>query len=111
MKKIIVFISIVAGIVFHNYAIANVIILKGSFIGIVKDIKTGLPIEGASVYIADIKAGCNTNSKGEFSITNISEATYIIEVSHVGYATIAESISIQGETKKDFLLWGFSTVS
>ncbi len=104
MRKIIVFISVLAGITFHNHAIANSIILKGSFSGVVKDLKTGLPIEGATVYIADIKAGGNTNSKGEFSISNISEATHLIEVSHIGYATIAETILIQGETKKDFLL-------
>lgn len=104
MRKIIVFISVLAGFAFNNYAIAHSIILKGSFSGVVKDKSTGLPIEGATVYIADIKAGCNTSSKGEFSISNISEATYIIEVSHIGYATLAESISIHGDTKRDFLL-------
>lgn len=78
--------------------------LKGNFSGIVKDAKTGLPVQGVSISIADIKVGSSTNSKGEFNITNISEGNHLVEVSHIGYTTIAENINIQTDTRRDFLL-------
>ena len=105
MKKIIILLYIITASFFSDITFAATPALKGSFSGVVKDAKTGLPVQGVSIFIADIKAGSNTNSKGEFNITNISEGTHLIEVSHIGYTTIAENIHINGETKKDFLLF------
>lgn len=79
-------------------------LLKGSFSGEVKDAHTGKAIEGVSVYISDIKMGSTTNSKGEFNISNISDGKHLVEVSHIGYATIAFEILINGDTKKLVLL-------
>lgn len=79
---------------------------KGNFSGVVKDAKTGLPVEGASVYISDIKAGANTNARGEFNFNNIGEGVHLVEISHVGYTTLAENVNIEGNTKRDFLLTG-----
>jgi iron complex outermembrane receptor protein len=78
--------------------------LKGNLSGTVKDIKTGLPIEGVSVYITDIKSGGYTNQKGEFFIASISDGIHLVEISHIGYSTIAEKIAVNGDTKKEFLL-------
>ena len=103
MKKLVFLLYILLLASLHNVH-AGIIFLKGSFSGCIKDSKTGRPLEGASVYIADIKSGSNTDSKGAFSISNISEGTHLIEISHVGYSTIAENIVISGDTKKDFLL-------
>ena len=89
---------------FINIVTAAPPALKGSFSGVVKDLKTGLAVQGVSIYIADIKVGSSTNSKGEFNIPNISEGNHLIEVSHIGYTTIAENINIQGDTKKDFMI-------
>ncbi len=77
---------------------------KGEFSGIVKDRNSGNPIEGASVYISDQKIGSSTDSKGLFLINNISDGKHLVEVSHVGYATIAMYVYINGNTKKDFFL-------
>ena len=82
-------------------AIDNV---KGNFTGIVKDLKTGNPIEGVSVIISDAKTGSTTNAKGEFFIANISDGKHLVEISHLGYATIAAYIEVRGDTKKDFFL-------
>ena len=105
MKRIIILLYIITACFFSDTTFAAAPPLKGSFSGVVKDAKTGLPVQGVSIFIADIKAGSNTNSKGEFNITNISEGTHLIEVSHIGYTTIAENINIYGDTKKDFLLF------
>lgn len=77
---------------------------KGSLAGVVTDAKTGQPIQGASVYVADIKSGSSTNAKGEYSISNISEGTHLVEISHIGYTTIAENMDIVAGTKRDFAL-------
>jgi iron complex outermembrane receptor protein len=82
-------------------AIDNV---KGNFTGIVKDLKTGNPIEGVSVIISDAKTGSSTNANGAFFIANISDGKHLVEISHLGYATIAAYIEVRGDTKKDFFL-------
>ena len=79
-------------------------IIKGDFSGVVKDNKTHMPIDGASVYITDAKTGSTTNAKGEFLISNISNGKHLIEISHVGYATLAVYIEISGNTNKEFFL-------
>ncbi len=79
-------------------------ILKGNFYGKITDAKTGKVISGTSVYITDIKSGTSSDNEGNFSIKNISEGNHLVEISHVGYTTIAENILINGDTKKDFIL-------
>ena len=104
MKKSILLLYIIVAINFFNTAHAAVPPLKGNLSGIVKDARTGLPLQAVSIFIADIKVGSNTNSRGEFSIVNISEGVHLVEISHIGYTTIAENITIQGDIKKEFLL-------
>ncbi|MEJ7626543.1 MAG: TonB-dependent receptor [Ferruginibacter sp.] len=78
--------------------------VKGKLSGIITDASTNLPLQGVTVFIADLKSGTNTNAKGEFVINNISEGLHLLEISHIGYTTIAENIIIDADTKKDFLL-------
>ncbi|MEO5984185.1 MAG: TonB-dependent receptor plug domain-containing protein, partial [Ferruginibacter sp.] len=78
--------------------------LYGRLSGKVIDLKTGLPLTGATIYIADLKTGTNTNNRGEFSIGNVSEGTHLIEISHIGYGTIAEQLNISGEVLKEYFL-------
>jgi iron complex outermembrane receptor protein len=77
---------------------------NGTFSGEVTDVKTGLPIQGASVYFTDIRMGCSTDANGGFVISNISEGMHLVEVSHIGYSTIAENILVEAHTKKHFSL-------
>lgn len=76
--------------------------VKGSLSGIVTDAKTGLPVADASIYISDIKIGGFTNSQGEFNISQISEGNHLVEISHIGYATIADNVNIVGDVKKNY---------
>lgn len=78
---------------------------KGSLHGSIKDSKTNNIIEGASVFIIDSKVGSSTNSLGEYYISNIKNGKHLIEVSHIGYATIAVEVEINGETNHNFLLF------
>ena len=83
--------------------------IKGSFSGIVTDAATGKPLSGVSVFISDTRSGTTTNNNGEYFIGNIPEGSHLVEFSHIGYNTLAEQVSIKGETKKDVLL--FSSVA
>lgn len=78
--------------------------LKGTFSGVVTEVKTGKPVKDASVYLVDIKTGTTTRADGSFVIENVPEGRHLIEISHIGYATIAEPIDITGSTKKDYSL-------
>lgn len=91
-------------IFFSINAKANENILKGNFSGIVTDAKTGLPLQGVSIYIEDLKSGTSTNKDGAFIIKNIPEGKHLIEVSHIGYSTIAQIVQITADTKIDFKL-------
>ena len=78
--------------------------IKGSFSGIVTDAATGKPLAGVSVSISDTRSGTSTNINGEYFIANVPEGSHLVEFSHIGYNTLAEQISIKGETKKDIAL-------
>ena len=79
-------------------------VLKGSFSGKIIDATTNAPLEAVSVYFIDIKVGSSTNADGQFSLLNIPEGKHLVEISHIGYATIAEQVEISGDTTKDYLL-------
>ena len=78
--------------------------IKGSLSGKVIDESTGLPLQGATVSIIDLKVGGSTDLNGEFYLNNISGGTHLIEISHIGYTTVAAKVFIDGDTKNDFTL-------
>jgi iron complex outermembrane receptor protein len=80
------------------------LLVNGTFSGKITDAKTGAAIEGASVYISDIRSGTSTNAAGEFIINNIPQGVHLIEISHIGYSNIIETIDIKNDVKKDFAL-------
>ena len=79
-------------------------ILKGNFSGKITDAKTGKPVAATTIYITDVKIGSASDNEGNFIIKNIPDGNHLVEISHVGYTTIAENVTISGDTKKDFIL-------
>lgn len=55
--------------------------------GVVTD-GDGVPIEGAHVYIQDLRLGVTTNNLGFFTIPNVRAGMYRVHVSYVGYRCI-----------------------
>jgi iron complex outermembrane receptor protein len=104
MKKSIQILSIL--LAFFSVLIGNAYAssIRSNFSGTVKDAKTGLPIQGVSIYISDLKIGANTNSRGEFNLPNMSDGKHLVEVSHIGYNTVVEAVTVLGDTKRDYLL-------
>jgi iron complex outermembrane receptor protein len=71
--------------------------------GVVKDEATGQLLQGASVYIADIKKGVVTNEKGYYQI-QLAAGNYIVEVSYIGYAINTKNIELQSNETIHFSL-------
>ncbi len=108
MNKRVIFIYLLLLISFklsaHHVNHPSSIDLKGTFSGIITEEKTGKPLKDVSVYLVDIKIGTITKADGSFVLDNVPEGKHLIEISHIGYATIAEPIEIAGNTKKDYIL-------
>lgn len=75
-----------------------------SISGRITDLKTGQPLYGASISIADDKLGTATDSSGNYVLKNISSGHHIIEVSYTGYATITEHIELFSNLQKSYAL-------
>jgi len=87
-----------------NETLKKAITVNGTFSGKVTDANTGAPIEGASVYISDIRSGTSTDASGNFMINHIPQGIHLVEISHIGYSNIIENIEIKNDVKKDFAL-------
>ncbi len=72
--------------------------------GMIRDSKNGEPLHVASIYIPDLKIGTISNVAGEYLLRNVQSGTYLIEISLIGYRSIAERIRIEGVSKHDFSL-------
>jgi len=77
---------------------------QNKILGFIKDVSTGDPLQGVSVYIPDIKKTGITNAKGYYEIDHIPSGYFLIEVSAVSYATKIENIFIENKTEKNFSL-------
>ena len=77
---------------------------KSTLTGKVIDKKTGLPLEGASVYFPDLKTGTATTAKGMYTINNLPNGNYVVEVKFIGYRSVLQNIAIQGNLILDFSL-------
>ncbi len=79
-------------------------IVKGNLSGKITDARTGNGLADVSIYIADARVGTVSDINGMYSIRNIPEGKHLVEISHVGFNTIAVEVTISGETAKDFVL-------
>ncbi|HOD11125.1 MAG TPA: TonB-dependent receptor, partial [Flavobacterium sp.] len=76
---------------------------KFTISGVVSDSRNKETLIGVSVYIQETKTGIVTNEYGFYSIT-LPKGDYTILTSYVGYQTVEEKISLNQNTKKNFLL-------
>jgi len=78
--------------------------INGNFSGTITDAKTGAAIDGVTVYITDIRSGTATDANGHFLIKNVPTGKHLVEISHIGYSNIVESIDFTTDIKKDYSL-------
>lgn len=73
--------------------------------GKVIDIKTGVPLPGASIILAESKVGTSADSSGNYVLNNVPFGHTLIEVSYAGYKSSVEHIDIKpGTNTKNFAL-------
>lgn len=72
--------------------------------GKITDSKTGEVLPGASIYLHDIKKGTISDDKGAYRMANLNAGKYLIEITYRGYSSIIETITVNGDTHKDFAL-------
>ncbi len=77
---------------------------KLSLSGKVTDAMTGEPLPGASIYIPDMRQGAACNNEGTYSISNIAAGKHLVEISHLGFTSVIETMEFTADTKKDFTL-------
>src|SRR5205085_7676222 len=77
---------------------------KINFTGKVTDAKSKEPLTGATIYFPDLRTGSATNAEGVFSFPAIAACKYLVEVSHLGYTSLIETIDLATVTQKDFEL-------
>lgn len=78
--------------------------LKINFSCVVINSSTQQPLDGASVYFPDLKIGGVTDEKGRLVLQNMAKGKFFIEVSYLGFGSVAEQIEINGNTEKIFTL-------
>jgi iron complex outermembrane recepter protein len=100
MKRIIL-LSILSLIISISFAQD---IKKNQLSGRITDVKTGEPLAGASILIADSKNGTFSDSLGNYVIDNIPLGHTIIEITYSGYKTLVEHIDLKGNDVHDFAL-------
>ena len=77
---------------------------RSGLTGKITDAITGEPIAGASIYFSDIKAGGISNEAGIYKLQHFPSGSYLMEVSHLGYASVIEQVELRGDQVKDFVL-------
>ena len=96
MKQILLFASFAIGAV----SCFGQITVRGK----IKESNNGRPVEGASVYIPDLKIGALSDSLGNFSINTMPAGNYVVEVTAVGYAARTYDVAVHGVVNLDFEL-------
>jgi iron complex outermembrane receptor protein len=71
--------------------------------GKITDAKTGTSLPGASVYFPDLQRGAAANAEGVYKIS-IAQGSYLVEISHLGYASIIQVMNLTDNLQKDFAL-------
>lgn len=86
-----------------------IIILSGlstsaqSLSGHLTDSATHLPIEGASVYIPELKLGTVSDKQGFYNLGALPRGNYDVQVQALGYATVLRQVNITGKVVLDFV--------
>ncbi len=77
---------------------------RASLSGTVINAKTGQPLPGASILLPDLKLGAQTNNLGQYSIRNVPQGRFLLEVTYTGFASALENVSLKGDVVRNFSL-------
>jgi iron complex outermembrane receptor protein len=69
---------------------------QNSLSGKITDSISHSPLEGAVVYIQDLRVTAQTKAEGTFSLNNIPQGSYLVEIHLIGYGTVSKRILVNG---------------
>ena len=87
-----------------SFSIKSTPPFQSSVDGIISDAKTGYPLAGATIYFPDLRKGAIADEKGYYHIGSINAGKYLVEISYQGYASIIETIEINGAITHNYSL-------
>src|SRR5258706_5935614 len=70
--------------------------------GTIKNGKDSSPLTGASVYISDLQLGAVSDAEGNYVFRNMPGGSYLIEVSHVGFASQIREVEVNKSKTENF---------
>jgi len=76
----------------------------GSITGTVTDSSTGEELIGANVVLKGTLNGDVTDLNGKYTISGVSDGTYTVVVSYVGYESQEQSVTVSGSAEVNFQL-------
>lgn len=91
-------------ILFFYLSVISAAVAQNSLSGKVSDKNGDTPLEGALVYIPDLKIGAVVHADGEYKINYVHKGTFVVQVSFIGYAQLAIPVTVDGATTQDFKL-------
>jgi len=96
----------------YRNLITSMVLMTGLFaqsiVGTIVDVDSN-PLEGANVVVLGTDLGGVSDNTGAFSI-NVSEGTYDVVASFIGYSSITKSVVVEGVSTLEFVL-DFDVVS
>ncbi len=72
--------------------------------GRVLDATTQQPLVGSTVSVSSGNRAVITDANGRYSLSNLSAAEYMVQVSYLGYATAQQTVVLQSSQTLDFAL-------
>lgn len=97
----VVILSILTGLSIYSPAFA-IEDAGNSLTGTVTDKSNNTPLPGVTVYFPDLHVGASTDAQGHYEIKNLPKGKFLVEVHFIGYATVTQSIQVNGATSVDF---------
>ncbi|SFW46480.1 TonB-dependent receptor [Chitinophaga sancti] len=99
----VVILSILTGLSIYSPAFADDD-AGNSLSGSVTDKLNNTPLPGVTVYFPDLHVGAATNAQGHYEIRNLPKGKILVEVHFIGYATLTQTVQVNGATNINFSL-------
>jgi len=77
---------------------------RSSLTGNISSGKDGSPVEGASIYIPDLKSGTLSDSTGYYKLKNLPKARLLVQVSCIGFKSVVMTMDFAEPTTRDFIM-------
>ena len=94
--KVIIFLNILLLI------LGNSVFSQVSITGKITDKSTGEALLGATIFIPDLKTGTVSDTAGFYKIENLPKTKVLVQVSFIGYKTIASVVDLNSVSAENF---------